>query len=208
MFSGQKMIPCRVEVAEVGRRGQCRRRPMARDRDIGEVIPIAERRDPRVLDPELLHRRIGQERDGRHLLDRPAIAAPHHPQVRDERQPHQAVGLALHDPRIEHLDRIIGQPVDRRTFAGHPSRRGREARPSLARTLRHPDQEDHLVPRDDRPRVEDPDHLEVVVRRLQIGRPQQQPLEMPLQQHGRLLSQEAEEPCRIAGVQPRTTSDY
>ena len=35
---------------------------------------------------------------------------------------------------------------------------------ALARTLRDPDQQDHLAIRDDRPGIEDPDDLEIVTR--------------------------------------------
>ena len=180
---GAEDDPVPLKVAEVGRRGQRRRRAMARDGDIREVIPAVQRRDPRVLDAEFLHLRVGQEPCFRRFLDGSPVAAPDDPQVRDERQPHEAVRLALHHARVEHLDGVVREPVDRQALAGRPTRRGREPWTSLAGALRHPDQQDHLVARPDRTGVERAHDLEVLARRLQVGRPQQQFLEVPRQEH-------------------------
>ena len=89
------------------------------------------------------------------------------------------------------FERVVGEPVDHQALAGCPARQRREARAALARTFRDPDQQDHLALRDDRPGIEDPDDLEIVTQGFQIGRTQEQPLKMPLQEHVRLLPRAA-----------------
>ena len=58
---GTEDHPVAIEAAEVGRRGQRGCRAMARDRDVGEVKPAVDRRDPWVLDAEFLQLESGRK---------------------------------------------------------------------------------------------------------------------------------------------------
>ncbi len=74
---GTENHPVPIEAAEIGRRGQCGRRAMARDGDIREIKPAVDRRDPRIFDTEFFEARIGQETYVGHLRYRASIAATH-----------------------------------------------------------------------------------------------------------------------------------
>src|SRR5271165_1338253 len=79
--------PLTREIAKIRSRGQSRRRPVARDRDVGEIVPTVERGDPWVLDTELFQLRSGNEADVCDLLYGPAITTEYDPQMRAGGEP-------------------------------------------------------------------------------------------------------------------------
>ena len=111
-----------LEALEVDRRGQRGSRTMTRDRDVSEVITAVERGDSRVLDAEFLEVRFGKESNVGDLAHGSSIAAAHDAQMRDECQPHQAVGFSFHDPRVDHFDLVVSEPVDLQAHARRPAR--------------------------------------------------------------------------------------
>ena len=118
---GTEEDPVPLERAEVGRRRQGRRRAMPRHGYVGKVEPAVERGDPRILNPELLSLCLRAEREARNFPHRPPVPAADDPQVRDEGEPDQPVGLAPDHPWIDRIQLRFGNPVDRQSSQPGPT---------------------------------------------------------------------------------------
>ncbi len=118
---GTEDDPVPLKRAEVDRgRPASRRGAMPRHGHIREVEAAVQRGDPRVFDSELLELRLRAERDvGDFPGPRPSPQRTTL-QVRDEREPDQAVRLVHDDSRIDRDQFGVGNPVDRQ-FAGRVS---------------------------------------------------------------------------------------
>ena len=148
-------------------------------------------------------------------LHRSPIAAAHDAQMRDERQPHQAIGLSFDDPRVDHFDLVVSNPVDLQTHAPATSAVAPCSPVALlAGPLGHAHQQNDLAIDHDRAGIEHPDDLEIIAQRREIGRAQEQSFELTFQEHERLLprvgdhTQDSGQPIRGTGGGERVSTVF
>jgi hypothetical protein len=81
--------------------------------------------------------------------------------MRRECQPDQAVGLPLHDTRIDWDEMIFGNPIDFQAGRHVPPRQADVSRSFLSRPLSDSHEEDDFVIRADDARIENTNNVEV-----------------------------------------------
>ena len=124
------------ERAEVFGTRQGRGDSMPRHGHVRNIETAVQRRDPRVLDPELFERRLGNQNRPVKVDGVQAVETAYYFQIRSERQPRQSIRLAAHHARVDELQFVVGHPIDRDAAACFPARQTREPGSRIAGAAR------------------------------------------------------------------------